>query len=165
MVPNCPNTMTHPHIPQCWETRSIVSVDQLQKASKNLLFSTTRLVVPVYCIFSAWIFTTDVIPLYINWLKRKKRSWRNLCVHACVQMQGCPCVCTNSFSFLFLQHMCMGRQGNVCVCIYTYICICVCKCVYTYIYTHACIFMHMYVHTYMCLRKIMRLRHAGILII
>ena len=51
MVPNLPNTMTHPAspIPRCWETRSIVSVEQLQKASKNL-FSTTRLVVPVYYI-------------------------------------------------------------------------------------------------------------------
>ena len=51
MVPNLPNTMMHPSPPRCWETRSIVSVDQLQKASKNLLFSTTRLVVPVYYIF------------------------------------------------------------------------------------------------------------------
>lgn len=51
MVPNLPNTMTHTPIPWCWETRSIVSIDQLQKASKNHLFSTTRLVVPVYYIF------------------------------------------------------------------------------------------------------------------
>lgn len=128
VVPNLFNTLMDLMV-RNWSTASI---DQLEKAEKNLLFSTTRLVVLGYYILLLEFLQQmeAVIPFHNDWLaKRREAEGVFVFVHVCMH------VCTNPFrfsSFFSLQHVCMC----VCVgvCIHAYICVCI----YVYIYMHVC---------------------------